>query len=351
MSVDFQRDIYCLFGLPIDNLTREQTIALLRSKAKKKQSIVWSTVNVNWVVQAFGDDEFRTAILNSDIVTLDGKPLLWLAKGLKYPMRETVPGSTLIQLLLEKDPNNPMTIFLFGGEEGAAELAMNKINQYPCGLEAVGALNPGFGSIEEMSTDAIINTINKTRPDILLVALGAKKGTQWIEYNRHRLKAGIISHLGATINFLAGTVQRAPRLFRSFGMEWIWRIFQEPKLFFRYARDGFFLTSYIIIRIPAWLNYRRYRPNDIENMDEIILKRKKAIIFGRYVNVPLNSTLRQQLFENLQKKQNLYIDCSRTLWIDGRFAALALLTHHQMKKTGQELTMDDNGKKLLRIYN
>jgi N-acetylglucosaminyldiphosphoundecaprenol N-acetyl-beta-D-mannosaminyltransferase len=123
---------------------------------------------------------------------------------------------------------------------------MQRINGDRGGLKAVGALNPGFGTVEQMSTADIIATINQTQPDILLVALGAKKGTQWIEHNRNRLNAKIISHLGTTINFMAGTVQRAPRLMRQFGMEWLWRICQEPKLFSRYVRDGLVLLRLFI---------------------------------------------------------------------------------------------------------
>jgi len=224
---DFERDVYCLFGLPVDNLTMAQTIALMRERAGQKKNLVLTTLNVNWMVLSFADPEFRNAILNSDIVTIDGRPLLWLAKLLGFPMKELVSGSTLMQELhRDKTADRPFTIFLFGGEEGAARRAMENINRDPGGLRAVGALNPGFGTVEEMSKDDIIEAINKTQPDILLVALGAVKGNRWIALNRHRLNAGIISHLGATINFLAGTVQRSPNLFRKCGMEWFWRIVQ-----------------------------------------------------------------------------------------------------------------------------
>ena len=125
---------------------------------------------------------------------------------------------------------------------------MEKVNAVPGGLKAVGAINPGFGSVEEMSSNAILHEINQAKPDILLVALGAKKGTAWIEYNRNKLNAGVISHLGATVNFLAGTVKRAPILFRRFGLEWLWRILQEPKLFSRYAYDGWVMFRWCIVQ-------------------------------------------------------------------------------------------------------
>ena len=244
LTRDLQRDVHCLFGLPVDNLTMAQTKALLRGRCTQEGKTVLATINVNWVAESFRDPTFRDAIINSDLVVLDGKPLLWLSRLLGCPMRETVPGSTLIQELLEEPSDQPLTIFLFGGEGEAAERAMERINERQNGgLRAVGALNPGFGTVDEMSSETIIEAINKTSPNILLVALGAKKGTQWIERNRERLNAKIISHLGATVNFLAGTVKRAPAFMQRSGLEWVWRIAQEPKLFNRYLIDGLLLAG------------------------------------------------------------------------------------------------------------
>ena len=248
MNQESQRDIYSLFGIPFDNLTTSETIQRFRSLKDRKTPLVWSTVNVNWVVQASKDEEFYKAILASDIVTLDGKTLLWLSKLLGYPMTEVVTGSGTIQDLhdTQVSEQDKLTIFFFGGNDDVGQVAMQKVNMNQGGLRAVGAINPGYGTVEEMSTDAIITAINKARPDILLVALGAKKGVAWIEHNRHRLNAKVISHLGATVNFLAGSVRRAPALFRNLGLEWVWRIVQEPKLFARYFGDGIGLLSLLL---------------------------------------------------------------------------------------------------------
>ena len=185
--------------MPVDNLTIASTKNLFRDHIRKQgKNLILSTVNVNWLVQSFSDSFFYQAVLNSDIVTLDGKPLLWLARLLGYPMAEVVAGSSLIEdFYMENEPERPLSIFLFGGESGVAEKAMHRINSNSSGLKAVGASNPGFGTIQQMSRDSIINEINKAQPDILLVALGAKKGAQWIEHNRHRLQARIISHCPA----------------------------------------------------------------------------------------------------------------------------------------------------------
>lgn len=336
---DFQRDVHCLFGLPVDNLTLASTKVLLRERISQEGNTVLATINVNWVVQSLSDPNFRAAILNSDLVTLDGKMLLWLAKLLFFPMSELVQGSTLIQELLEESSDKPLSIFLFGGDGNAAELAMKRINQRQGGLQAVGALNPGFGTVEAMSTSTIINTINAVKPDILLVALGAKKGTQWIEYNRHLLNAKIISHLGATVNFLAGTVRRAPRFMQNAGLEWVWRIGQEPKLFFRYAGDGLVLLRFLLPRSLLWMEYLRlctkFRPSH-PDVDVSIqeLPDKILLSFGKKLRLTVNSPFRQAMSKYVFSEKKLIFDFDKTEFVDSGFLGLLLLAFKERTKLG-----------------
>jgi len=100
-------------------------------------------------------------------------------------------------------------------------------------LIGVGSMDPGFGTVESMSTDETLAEINRHNIDVIIVSLGAGKGQAWIEANRHKLNAPIISHLGAVINFFAGTVHRAPQWVQKQGLEWCWRILQEPSLWKR----------------------------------------------------------------------------------------------------------------------
>jgi N-acetylglucosaminyldiphosphoundecaprenol N-acetyl-beta-D-mannosaminyltransferase len=335
---DFQRDVWCLFGLPVDNLTLEGTKHLLRERVKLPYNTVLSTINVNWVVQSFADPAFRAAIINSDIVTLDGKPLLWLAKLLGYPMTETVAGSTLIQELhQDKTTDTKLSIFLFGGEDDAAAQAAKEINKNPGGLYAVGSLNPGFGTVEEMSSDVIIKTINQTRPDILLVALGAKKGTQWIERNRGRLEAKIISHLGATINFLAGKVQRAPLIVRRIGMEWAWRILQEPKLFPRYATDGLILLRVLVSRFLLWRKYlylmtkTRNIPVDT-SVSSCEGEQELRFSFGKNLRLTKDSSFPKLFLAFATSRKTITLSFKQTEFVDGAIAGLLLLLKkHQLK--------------------
>nr|WP_321465547.1 WecB/TagA/CpsF family glycosyltransferase [uncultured Desulfobulbus sp.] len=321
-----ERDVHCLFGLAVDNCSLTSTKDLLRQRIRQGQKTVLSTININWIAQTLRNEEFRDIVNGSDLVVIDGKPLLWLAQLLGCPMRETVPGSTLIQELLEEQVDQPLTIFLLGGEGDTAKLAMQNINRHHNGgLRAVGALNPGHGTVEELSTAEILNAVNSTQPDILLVALGAKKGTLWIERNRCQLNAKVISHLGATINFLAGTVHRAPRFVQSSGLEWAWRIIQEPKLFSRYALDALTLMKFLFPRIPVWLQYRvqarRIPPDAPLHSIELHSDDPNTIILHPPARLQARHAkeLRHIIAHHSATNRHITIDFRKTVYADGAF--------------------------------
>jgi N-acetylglucosaminyldiphosphoundecaprenol N-acetyl-beta-D-mannosaminyltransferase len=326
----------------VDPLSLSAVKTFIKQYAPRKEQLVLSTININWVVRSFTDADFRSAILQSDLVTLDGKPLQWLAKLIGYPIKETVPGSTLIQELYDEPSDRPLTIFLFGGEGNAAKTAMENINRRSGGLKAVGAMNPGYGTAAEMSSPAIIDTINRASPDILLVALGAVKGAAWIQNNRHRLNAGVISHLGATVNFLAGTVQRAPRFMQSLGLEWLWRIYKEPNLFSRYLGDGLELSRYLLSRLPLWVRYRSRRRQYCsmdwdragqwqENKEQI------TITLGRCLRAAPSSPLREQLLRAMRTGKDIMIDLKATEYVDGTFLGFLLMLQTHIQNGGQRL--------------
>jgi N-acetylglucosaminyldiphosphoundecaprenol N-acetyl-beta-D-mannosaminyltransferase len=339
-----KRNVYCLFGLPVDNICMSATKALIEEIVPLKIGMVLSTININWVALSLVDQEFRSGILNSDFVTLDGKPLLWIARLLGIHICENVPGSTLIHEFLEKRHDKPLTIFLLGGNGNVAEIAMERINMCGKGLKAVGALNPGYGSVEKMSSDKIIDMINGTSPDILLVALGAQKGVKWIEKNRHRLKVGIISHLGATINFLAGNVKRAPRFMQKYGIEWLWRIFQEPKLIKRYLIDGIVILMQLSINLNLWLHFLRlkkiYHNQPADNCQlKHDLENVSTYSFGKNIRITDDLKNRELLKNIPMNGKNVILDFKLTEYMDSAFIGILLILKLRLEKEGRKLEM------------
>jgi N-acetylglucosaminyldiphosphoundecaprenol N-acetyl-beta-D-mannosaminyltransferase len=160
--------------------------------------------------------------------------------GLKQVPRAS--GADILEHLCERSTTEfgrPLRVFFFGGATGVAEAARNRMNDLRSGaVLCVGAIDPGFGTVEELSRPEWIHAINDANPDILILALGAERGQAWLLHNAERLTVPVRTHFGAAVNFLAGKVQRAPANIQRFGLEWLWRIAQEPLLARRYLFDG-----------------------------------------------------------------------------------------------------------------
>lgn len=270
---EFNRNVWCLMGLPFDAIDLNTTVKKVHEAVRSKTSCFISTPNLNFLIASRKDIAFRNSVINSDLSVADGKPLIWLARLLNIPLPERVAGSDLIEALVEnKEGYEPLKVFFFGGQDGVAEQACAKLNSQDKGLKCVGIYNPGFGSVEKMSSSNIINTINQADADFIIVSLGAKKGQAWIEMNKNKLNAPVISHLGAVVNFIAGNVKRAPKIFQKLGLEWLWRIKEEPKLWKRYFFDFIALLNIVAFKvIPLFIILRKQNLQDDEceiNIDE-----------------------------------------------------------------------------------
>ena len=204
------RQVWCIMGLPFDALTLDEAVGGIKKRVELDQQCFLSTPNLNFVISAQTDAVFFQSVVGSDMSVADGMPLIWVAKLLGIPLTERVAGSTLFNQLSEQATDKKIRIFFFGGQDGVAEQAHQRLNASSRSLESCGYHDPGFVSIDEMSSVDIIDKINTAKPDFIVVALGAKKGQAWIQSNKHQLTAPIISHLGAVINFMAGSVVRAP---------------------------------------------------------------------------------------------------------------------------------------------
>ena len=257
-ATDFERRVHAVLGLPFDAVTMDQAEAMLLDDLRQRRRNFFSTPNLNFLVAALDDRPFRDSVLRSDLSIADGMPIIWIARLLGIPLTERVAGSTLFERL-RAQRQVPLKVFFFGGPDGVARRAGDVLNSENGALRCVGARSPGFGTIEQMSTPELIDEINNARPDFLLVALGAKRGQTWIEHNLAALQTPLVSHLGAVVNFVAGTVARAPGLMGRLGLEWLWRIKEEPALWRRYWRDGIALLGLFTGSVlPGALDARRH---------------------------------------------------------------------------------------------
>ncbi len=354
MYPDFSRDVHCLLGLPFDAVSKTSAVQQIIFAAANRSPCFLSTPNLNFLIASQSDSAFRNSVINSDLSVADGMPIVWIARMLGIPIRERVAGSDLFEQL-RANSSARLAVYFFGGVEGVAEIACRKLNAELSGLQCTGFKYPGFASVKEMSSDEIIDAINASGADFLVVSLGAKKGQAWIEYNRARISAPVISHLGAVVNFVAGNVNRAPILIQRSGLEWLWRIKEEPGLWHRYATDGLVLLRLLATHIIPylWLKYRcKPAVHETDSAAVELLDDGSEIIIrlrGAWMQKNL-MPLRECFSSSALAGKSVRIELEHVSYVDSAFIGLLLLLYGDRKQQGKRLSVVSLNHRVRQIF-
>jgi N-acetylglucosaminyldiphosphoundecaprenol N-acetyl-beta-D-mannosaminyltransferase len=324
---DLGRQVFGVLGLPIDVVDLEGLRVKINEAVSTRRPFWLSTPNVNFLLMSQSDRDFRESLLMSDLCPVDGVPLVWIARLLGVPLQGTLSGSDIFEQLQTRPAARKLKVFLFGGAEGVAAAVGKKLNQTSAGVTCVGALNPGFGSVEELSSAPIVERVNVSQADLLSVFLSARKAQYWLLKNHGRLNVPVRAQFGATINLQAGTLKRAPALIRRIGLEWLWRIKEEPYLWRRYLSDGVGLCVLLLIKVlPLALGALVSRPSknqleifQSEGPHSVLLKLSGPAIIS-HIELATRSAR-----DALAARKSILIDLSRVSDIDTRFFGLLLV--------------------------
>jgi exopolysaccharide biosynthesis WecB/TagA/CpsF family protein len=227
-----------LIGIPFDNVTLEEAINRIVAMVASRCPHQIATANVDFTAKAFSDKELKEALLRSHLVVCDGMPLIWLSRLLRMPLPERVAGASMVPILLRKAEELKWKVFFLGGTpENLGMAAAAARLQHP-NLHLVGAYSPPFAPLEQMNNNEILERIHAAAPDILFVAFGCPKQEKWIARHLHQLNVPVCMGVGASLDFIAGFKTRAPQWAQKSGLEWLFRLAQEPRrLFGRYSMD------------------------------------------------------------------------------------------------------------------
>lgn len=223
-----------ILNIPIDNITEEE---LLRKLTKG----VLITPNVDQLVKCQKDKEFYNLVKKAEWVVCDSKILYLCSQLTKHPLKEAIPGSSFFTRFYEyhKDDEN-CKIFLLGAMDGVALKAMEHINEKMGRKMVVGAYSPTYGfEKNQVENEQIYQMINESGANVVLVGVGCPKQEKWIDAHKGKMPhVDIWMALGATIDFEARNIKRAPVIFQNLYMEWFYRFSQEPRrLYKRYFVD------------------------------------------------------------------------------------------------------------------
>lgn len=234
-----------LMNTEIDNLTMYETLDAIDSLIKEDNCSYVVTPNVDHIVQLEKDEELKRVYENASLILTDGKPLIWISNWYKTPIKEKISGSDLFPRVCDLAAKKGYTMYLLGAAEGVADkAAKNLIDKYK-GLNIVGTYSPPFGfEKDKVELKKIERQIQEVHPDILIVGLGCPKQEKYMYHHCKELGVPISFGLGASIDFEAGNIKRAPRWMSEHGLEWLYRITQDPKrLAKRYLVDDMKIIS------------------------------------------------------------------------------------------------------------
>lgn len=239
-----------MLGIPLSVCRFEEALEVIRGWIKER-SLHHTVIvaNVHLITEAQKNMRLKAAFDAASLAVTDGMPLVWLAK--KYHKdAERIVGVELMHALCKEGGN----IFLLGGAEGVADALAEKLSaQYP--VKIVGTACPPFRAWSAEEEVLLVTKINIAQPDILFVAFGAPKQELWMQKHRADLNIPVMIGVGAAFDYTLGHIKRAPRWMQKAGLEWLYRLIQEPRrLFKRYAVSN---TRFMWLVLCQYLNPRQ----------------------------------------------------------------------------------------------
>jgi N-acetylglucosaminyldiphosphoundecaprenol N-acetyl-beta-D-mannosaminyltransferase len=237
-----------VFGLPCARVTQAETLDLVDRFILERTPRLIITANLHFAMLSQVSPVLRWLNRKADLVLADGMPLVWASrlKGRKNRLPERVTGADLVPALCVRAADLGHRVYFLGGADGVAEEAVRKVRETAPDLNVIGIEAPHFSKLSTADREALVARIHASRPDLLFVALGQPKGELWLAENLENLGVPVSIQIGASLDFLAGRVKRAPIWVQRIGMEWFWRLASEPgRLFSRYASNAVFLLRKI----------------------------------------------------------------------------------------------------------
>ena len=219
-----------VLGIPLALTDYDATMAWMDAAIAHREKGYICVAATHTVMVCDEDPELREAVLNASLTVPDGQPLVWAMNALGGELEERVYGPELMARYCERAARSGTRMYLYGGRNQGAlvQLALNLRQRYP-GVQIVGGYSPPFRDLSDEEEDAIVAEMNRSKADVIWVGVGAPKQEKWMAAMRDRLDAPVLVGVGAAFDFHAGLVPQAPEWMQSAGLEWLFRMAQEPR--------------------------------------------------------------------------------------------------------------------------
>ena len=220
-----------VLGCPVDRMTIPQCLDYFETVIAAGRTCHIVVVNAAKVVKARSDQELAEIIAGADLVGADGVPVVWASRLLGDPLPARVNGTDLMDALFELSARKGYRVYLLGARQAVIENAVRRLSiQYPS-LNIAGYRNGYFDSFE--SERLAVRAINEAKPDILLLGMSTPMKEHWVRRHKELLNVPVIHGVGGSFDIVGGMTKRAPKWMQVSGLEWLFRLIQEPRRMWR----------------------------------------------------------------------------------------------------------------------
>ena len=233
-----------VLGVGFDNIAPEDAVKRAEELVAARKASYIVTPNPEIIMMCSEDDRLLAAVNGADLVLADGIGVIIGARILGDPLSRRIPGIDFAEALIRRLSENSCGLFLLGARPKVAESAAEELKKRYGGVRICGSCDGYFSD-----DGAIKEKINETKPDMILVCLGAPKQELWMSENAGRLDAGIMIGLGGALDVFSGNVKRAPEGWRRLGLEWLYRLIGEPRRIKRAVKLPLFIFRVIAVRL------------------------------------------------------------------------------------------------------
>jgi len=219
-----------VLGVPVAMVDYHRAIEVMDELVQTRERGYVCAAPVHALIEARRQPEVLDALRGSTLVVPDGMPLVWAANLLGEDLDDRVYGPELMLRYSDRCAKRGHRVWLYGGRDQGTlvQLALSMRRRHP-GIKIVGGYSPPFRPLTEEEENAVVEQINEAKPDVLWVGIGVPKQEKWMARMRDRLEVPVMCGVGAAFDFHAGRISMAPRWMQDRGLEWIYRIAQEPR--------------------------------------------------------------------------------------------------------------------------
>jgi len=236
-----------IFDLEFDNVSMKEGLTLIENTIDSDKKKKFFFVNPDCMNKLYKDDQYFSILEKADYIFPDGIGISIACNILKTPLLENVNGTDMLPFLCEMSEKKNYSLFLFGAKPGVAEKMKKKLEEKYTNLNIVGIRSGYFDWDRDSSS--IVQEINDSQANILLVAFGVPLQEKWISENFAKLKPNVLMGVGGLFDFYSGQMKRAPKWMREIGMEWFFRLIKEPKRMWKRYIIG---NPLFIYRVYKW---------------------------------------------------------------------------------------------------